>query len=191
MEYITYFTFITFSAILNRTRGQNDISRTTFTVSNFLLSYICFKDVYFAAICSIGILIWLTRGWGKYFMAHNGSLEIYKEDEVDFVDYLSDKIVGVPTNYSSARNWGTVAMALRGSLFAIPLFTAIGIYLENYWFSLLAIPMMLMGLIYRKVDDDHKKPTKIKRWYDFGHAERITGILYGTLITITILLSNG
>jgi hypothetical protein len=192
MEYITYFGYILICGLLNRVRGNDDINRFVFNLSNFFLSYISFGDITLSLIISLGIWVWLSRGWYKYTMSHMGDLShLIIMKEVKTIDKLTDKLCGMPDDYDSARNWGTVGMALRGFLLSIPLFVGLGYYLDNYWLSLLSIPMLLQGIIYRQVHDVLWGTLRIKRWYKYGTAEIITGMLYSSLITTTILLANG
>lgn len=188
MEYIIYLAFPLLCGIINRSRGHDDIDRGVFDLANFMTSYICFKDLYLSLVTMVGIRIWLTRGWYKYTMSHMGDLpHLLEMEEVKSIDWLTNKICGEPTDYASARNWGTVGMALRGFLMAIPLFVGLSWYLNNPYVSLLSIPMLLQGPIYRIVHDDFFGTVRVKRLINYGQAELITGGLYGTLISIAIL----
>ena len=144
--------YIILSGVLHAIRGIDKVSRTVFIILNFNLIYFLICDDWrFGVIASLGILLWLMKGWGKYFMAETGNVATYQEDEVKIVDYLTDKILGEPKTEREARNWGTLAMSIRGSLFSIPLFVALGYYLGNPYAVLFSIPMLVQGIYYRSI----------------------------------------
>jgi len=181
MEYITYFTYIALSGFLNRTRGVDIISRTTFIIINILLSYVLYRDITLALISGIGILLWLMKAWGKYFIAFNPIMDVYKSKKkgVRFIDKIVDKVYKVPTNDKELMNWGTIAMGLRGSIFSIPLFTALAIYYNTWWIGLFFLPMLLQGVYYRGVTR-----------YNFKYAEMLTGYTYSGLIVLSYLIGR-
>jgi 4-hydroxybenzoate polyprenyltransferase len=121
------------------------------------------------------------KAWGKYFIAFNPIMDVYKSKKkgVRFIDKIVDKVYKVPTNDKELMNWGTIAMALRGSIFSIPLFTALAIYYNTWWIGLFFLPMLLQGLYYRGVTR-----------YNFKYAEMLTGYTYGSLILISYLIGR-
>jgi hypothetical protein len=170
MEYVPFLALIVFCGFINRIRGHGDINRLIFDLSNFLISLVSFKDIYLSVIIAIGIRIWLVA-----------------MEEVKSIDWITTKIYKEPTDYKSARNWGTIGMALRGFSMSIPLFIGLAWYLGNPWLSLLSMPMLLQGPIYRIVHDDYYGTVRVKRLINYGQAEMLTGFLYGLLTSIAIL----
>jgi len=143
------------------------------------LSYVLYKDIVLALICSIGILLWLMRSWGKYFIAFQPRMNTYNEPRgVKFIDKLVNKFYKVPTNRDELRNWGTIAMSLRGSLFTIPLFTALAWHFSNPYIILFFLPMLIQGVYYRFVN----------RLYDFKYSEMMTGYTYSGLIVLSTII---
>lgn len=180
-SWLTYFFYIACSGFINRTRGMDIISRTTFTIFNGLMSYVLFKDWILAVICSIGILLWLMRTWGKYFIAYKPRMDEYRNRRgVEFIDKFVDKFYKIPTNKEELMKWGMFAMGLRGSIFSIPLFVALAVYYKTWWISLFFIVMLLQGLYY------YQGFFK----YNFKYTEMMTGYTYSSLIVAAMLIGG-
>jgi hypothetical protein len=137
-------------------------------------------DIMGAFIVAIGILLWLMRGWGRYFCSFNGDIDTYlrKGGDVGFVNKLTYKIYGYPLDKEditkAIRNWGTIAMSLRGSLMSIPLFSALAIHYSNPIILLGSVIMLIQGLYYRWI-----------KHYGFTLAEKLTGFTYSGLIVLS------
>jgi hypothetical protein len=161
------------------------ISRTTFVITNVLLSYVLYKDIILALISGIGILIWLMKTWGKYWIAFDPQVDTYLNRKgIGFIDKFVDKVYGNPLDkkdvLQALRNWGTIGFSLRGFIFSIPLFIALAIYYNNYYLILLSAPMLLQGLYYRWVNI----------YYSFKYSEMLTGYTYSSLILISYLIGK-
>lgn len=164
---------------LNSVRGVDKVSRGVFVLLNFCLAYAYLGfDWKLSLIVAIGILGWLMRRWGKYFMAEEGWLKTHKEKGLWPIDIIVDKVLGTPTTRTEARNWGTLAMSLRGFFFAIPLYGTLGWYLGNYYITLLSLGMLLQGPWYRTI--------VYHRSYRI--AEFLTAVTYSSLIAIATMV---
>jgi hypothetical protein len=93
-------------------------------------------DLFLALIIGAGWLVWRSPGWGDYWNEELPNRE--------------QKIIDVPVSWLKLSPlWAdATSMALRGSLFSLPLFILMAFYQANPWLILLAVPMALQAVFY-------------------------------------------
>jgi len=116
------------------------------------LGWAATSDPIVGVIVALGFLAWAVKGWGSYFMAFHGDPKSHHSNEgheIEWIDNLVDKWLGVPKTTEETLKWGTVAMSLRG-LFILPMFIALAWYLANPLILLLGVVVgLLQGPVYR------------------------------------------
>lgn len=133
---MTILFFAIIFAAINTLRSLGLFSRvlaciTTATIT-VLLSIILFDysvihlvDIFFDVF--VGMFLGLVLGWGKYFAVFTGNIATIPESEVKPIDWLVNKLLGVPKTVIQLKWWSFLAFTLRGVLF-YPMFFALAIY---------------------------------------------------------------
>lgn len=123
-------------AILNVLRGLSVLSRWTAClimamIVLFIATFFSYYDnghlLAVSFTTAFGMLFGLSFGWGKYFAIFTGNMATIQESEVKPIDWLVNKMLGVPQTVKQLKWWSFVAFTLRGGLF-YPLFIALAFY---------------------------------------------------------------
>lgn len=147
-------------AILNRARGSDFFglipsSLMTRIIATGLMALIA--SLYFVLndhlnplihlALWVGLMIWATPGWGKYVGATLTGKDSQNDVEIRWIDWLGYKIFPYNGRKSRNRIRGAFCMNIRGGVFAIPMFIALGLFIspDAYWAS---AGMFLQGLIF-------------------------------------------
>ena len=120
-------------------------------------------DLFLAVIIGAGWLAWRSPAYGDYWN--------------ETLPNRENKIIDLPVSWLKLSPlWAdAVSMALRGSLFALPLFGLLAFYQGNAWLTLLAVPMVLQAAFYLG------SKRILPQWFTVA-GEVLSGALLGLLI---------
>ena len=120
-------------------------------------------DLFLAVIIGAGWLVWRSPAYGDYWN--------------ETLPNRENKIIDLPVSWLKLSPlWAdAVSMALRGSLFALPLFATLALYQGNAWLTMLAVPMVLQAAFYLG------SKRIVPQWFTVA-GEVLSGALLGLLI---------
>jgi len=176
-----------FFAIANALRGAGVIPRAVAALGMGLVAGAAACKVNGLSIagsvdlfCIPVLCLWgsFSFGWGKYFAVFTGNMATIPETEVKPIDWIVNKLLGVPKTIGELKRWSLLAMSLRGSMF-YPLFAMLGLYHPIAF--LYGTGTVLMGPVYGLMN---YLPEKLK-----PHSIRIAEVLYGALLGILTTFS--
>ena len=167
---LQFVTMILLGGCINKMRGTGRtwyaMGSKTFTSAMMALStyFILDTDYITIGIIYVGLLLWLSTGWGKYFTAYSGlAMNHNSEQEVFWIDSIIRKFED-SNDFHYNCNVGALAMTLRG-LYFTPMVSGLAIYTGDYK-DLLYIPViaMLQGFSYTIMRFDKKDPLAGAEW---------------------------
>jgi hypothetical protein len=120
------------------------LSRIIFALGTAFLSQMFLgASIWLAFVIFVGLMLWSSFGWGKYFSAFTG-IDDPNEKEIKWIDDIGYSVIIGIDEFSNLKR-GLLCMCLRG-LYMYPMFALLG--LANPLAFIVGIGCILQGVPY-------------------------------------------